>query len=363
MVCDLHQIFCRETGSEETLDDFYFWGELLIHDFDDIDKNLVDASQLFANLNELKQILEENDYLTSVQEDAPQKFFQNFSVENRTAVKEKFLSLWDKLGTIYHTYRSTLRQQGIAYEGMLYREVVKNLRVEDLEYDTYVFVGFNVLNKVESKLFTWLQENSRAIFYWDYDKFYTDSLHHEAGHFLRQNLTNFPSELSEEHFNVLHRPKEMFYIAAPTENAQARYLNQWITNHMDGKEKENVVVLCNEALLSPVLHSIPESVENINITMGYPLNQTPVYSFINALTDLHITGYNPNTGRYYYKQVKNVLNHPYTQQLCSEAPQLLRYLTEKNRFYPLPSELKKRAVARPYFYPTYFRRGALHLPE
>ncbi len=341
LICDLHQVFCRETGSEETLDDFYFWGELLLNDFDDIDKNQVEAGRLFTNLSDLRQIMEGNEYLTPPQEEAIQKFFKNLSVESRTAVKEKFLSLWDKLGTIYSAYRSTLRRQGIAYEGMLYREVVNNLHPNQLEYDKYVFVGFNVLNKVESHLFTWLRENDRALFYWDYDKFYTDPRNHEAGHFLRQNLENFPSELGEEHFNVLHRPKEVFYIAAPTENAQARYLNQWITNHADGKEKENVVVLCNEAILSPVLHSIPESVENINITMGYPLSHPPVYTNIPALPHHHITGYDPHAGRYYYKQVKSVLNHPYTRQLSSEAPRLLQYITEKNRFYPLPSELRK----------------------
>ncbi|MEG1866927.1 MAG: PD-(D/E)XK nuclease family protein [Bacteroides sp.] len=343
LVCELYKVFRKETKSEESLDDFYFWGELLISDFDDADKNLVDADRLFSNLQELKNMMEGFDFLDSEQEAAIRQFFQNFSIERRTELKAKFISLWDKLGDIYHHYRTNLAAQDIAYEGMLYRHVIEQLDTEALKYDKYVFVGFNVLNKVENAFFTRLQKAGKALFYWDYDVFYTrqKEFRHEAGEFINRNLKLFPNELPESCFDTLRHSKQVRFLSAPTENAQARYLPQWVRDHLTTNEKENAVVLCNEALLLPVLHSIPSEVQNVNITMGFPLAQTPVYSFINAALELQTSGYRAETGKFTYQAVQTVLKHAYTRRLSKEAEGLERELTQTNRFYPLPTELKK----------------------
>lgn len=340
LVCELYKVFCEETRSEEPLDDFYFWGELLISDFDDVDKNLVDADRLFTNLQDLKNMMDDYNFIDKEQEEAIQQFFQNFSIEKRTELKEKFISLWDKLGDIYTHYHNNLASLNIAYEGMLYRDVIDRLDTTTLKYDKYVFVGFNVLNKVEFAFFKKLQEAGKAHFYWDYDRFYTEK-RHEAGVFMGRNLKNFPNELPEEYFDTLRKPKQVRFISSPTENAQARYLPQWIHTTLTGEEKENVVVLCNEALLLPVLHSIPSEVEKVNITMGFPLAQTPVYSFISAALDMQTTGYRRDTGRYTYEAVQALLKHPYTRCLSDKAEMLGRHLTKSNRFYPLPSELQQ----------------------
>ena len=365
LVCELYKVFREETRSEETLDDFYFWGELLISDFDDVDKNLVDADRLFSNLQDLKNIMDDYDFLDSEQEEAIRQFFQNFSIERRTQLKEKFISLWDKLGDIYHHYRHNLAELGIAYEGMMYRYVMEELQPDKLKYEHYVFVGFNVLNKVETKFFERLREAGKALFYWDYDIFYTrlprentPPYTHEAGEFILRNLKIFPNELPEAVFDTLRKPKNVRFISAPTENAQARYLPEWIRSvtkrdlpETPVKEKENAVVLCNEALLLPVLHSIPSEVKNVNITMGFPLAQTPVYSFVSALIELQTTGYRRDTGRYQYEAVQSVLKHPYTRQLSTSAEGLEKQLTRDNRFFPLPSELKQDTFLEQIFTP------------
>ena len=340
LVCELYKVFKEETGSRETLDDFYFWGELLISDFDDVDKNMVDADKLFSNLQDLKNLMDDYEFLDEEQEEAIRQFFQNFSIERRTELKEKFISLWDKLGIIYHRYRENLAELGIAYEGMLYRNVIEQLDTDRLKYDKYVFVGFNVLNKVEKEFFQKLQRAGKAMFYWDYDLFYTQRISkHEAGEFIKRNLIDFPNELPESYFDIFRKPKKIRYISASTENAQARFL--FSQTAQMGSEKENAIVLCNEALLLPVLHSIPQDVQNVNITMGFPLAQTPVYSFINAVMELQTNGYRPDTGRFTYEAVSKILKHPYTRQLSDHATRLERELTKTNRFYPLPSELKK----------------------
>lgn len=340
LVCELYKVFKEETESRETLDDFYFWGELLISDFDDVDKNMVDADKLFSNLQDLKNLMDDYEFLDEEQEEAIRQFFQNFSIERRTELKEKFISLWDKLGIIYHRYRENLAELGIAYEGMLYRNVIEQLDTDRLKYDKYVFVGFNVLNKVEKEFFQKLQRAGKAMFYWDYDLFYTQRISkHEAGEFIKRNLIDFPNELPESYFDIFRKPKKIRYISASTENAQARFL--FSQTAQMGSEKENAIVLCNEALLLPVLHSIPQDVQNVNITMGFPLAQTPVYSFINAAMELQTNGYRPDTGRFTYEAVSKILKHPYTRQLSDHATRLERELTKTNRFYPLPSELKK----------------------
>lgn len=345
LVCELYKIFRRETQSTETLDDFYFWGEMLISDFDDADKNKVDTDKLFSNLQDLRNIMDDYTFIDDEQEEAIRQFFQNFSIERRTALKERFISLWDVLGNIYKGFRESLASQNIAYEGMMYRHVIEHLNVDKLPYEKYVFVGFNVLNKVEHTLFTQLKDAGKAVFYWDYDEFYTkenrQAVTHEAGEFIRRNLRDFPSPLSGELFKNLSKPKEVHYIASSTENAQARYLPQWIRNNLTTPEKETAVVLCNEALLQPVLHSLPAEVKHVNITMGFPLSQTPVYSFLIALLELHTHGFNFKSGRYTFQSVVTLLKHPYTRQLTGQAELLEKELTRNNRFYPLPGELGK----------------------
>lgn len=366
LVCELYNIFVQETHSDETLDDFYFWGELLISDFDDVDKNLVDADRLFTNLQDLKNLMDDYSFLDHEQEEAIRQFFQNFSIEKRTLLKERFISLWDKLNDIYHHYRDSLTQLGIAYEGMMYRNVLEQLTADFNagipllpRYDRYVFVGFNVLNKVEKAFFSLLQEAGKALFYWDYDIFYTRLPHeqqppytHEAGEFILQNLKIFPNQLPESVFDTLRSNKKIQYISSTTENAQARFIPQWGQSIDTTKNlKENAIVLCNEALLLPVLHSLPADIKDVNVTMGFPLAQTPVYNFINALVELQTSGYRTDTGRYTYEAVLNVLKHPYTRQLSPSAPALELSLTRNNRFYPLPSELKQDAFLEKVFTP------------
>jgi hypothetical protein len=358
LVCDLYKVFQKATGSKETLDDFYFWGEMLIADFDDADKNMADTHALFSNLKDLNELMDNYDFLEEGQKEALSQFFHNFSINQVTELKQRFISMWNVLGDIYTEYKALLGSQSIAYEGMLYRQVIEQLDVEALPYNKYIFVGFNVLNKVEHTLFKKLNEAGKAMFYWDYDTFYLNKTPHEAGEFIRRNLRDFPSELPASFFDNLNQPKEVTFIESPTENGQVRYLPKWIRENLTSQEKETAVVLCNEALLQPVLHALPDNVKHINITMGFPLSQTPAYSFVNALMELHTSGYNPNNGRYLFAEVISVLKHPYTRQLSPEAEKLEQNLTRDNRFYPLPSELKQDNVLELLFTP---RRNNLDL--
>lgn len=341
LICRLYRVFRNATKSNETLDSFYFWGQLLISDFDDVDKNLVNANQLFGNLKDL-QDLADNSFLDPEQEEAIQHFFTNFSIEKETKLKEKFISLWNVLGNIYNDFKKELADNNIAYEGMMYRDVIEHIDANKLKYDKYVFVGFNVLNKVEHRLFDFLRDSNKALFYWDYDIYYTNDKMKEAGRFILRDIQDFGQDLQEGDFNnIAKTDKKITFIAASTENAQARYLPGWINKYVienkGQKASECAIVLCNESLLLPVLHSLPDATAEVNITMGYPLMQTPVYSLISALMDLQ-TSYSDN--RYTYQTVHTVLQHPYVQRIAKNAAtDIDKKFTKNNKFYPKPEEL------------------------
>ena len=325
-VCELYSIYSGLLPDAEPLDRFYGWGEIMLADFDDIDKHLANASQLFSNLYSIKE-LENDNFLSPRQEEALKHFFEGFSIESNSRLKEKFLSLWNRLGEIYTAFNVRLREEGILYEGALYRDVIEHLpeRASRLpEGSHYVFVGFNVLNDVEQKLFSHLQDAGKALFYWDYDVMYVhESNHFEAGRFIRQNLKDFPNALPEDSHDHLRRnPPQVEFVATTSGNAQARYIPQWLQANLTRPEQDTAIVLCDESLLQPVLHSLPPAAEPerpmANITMGFPLTDTPVYGLINALLNLQTDGYDRERHCFRLEQARIVRNHPYASLLPEE---------------------------------------------
>lgn len=314
LVCDLHQSFIQSTGIEETLDHFYGWGQLLLSDFDDIDKNMADADKVFANLRDIHE-LDDISYLTDEQKAIIRQFFSNFSDDHNSELKERFLKLWSHFSDIYHHYNQTLRKQQLAYEGALYRQVAEDPDLT-FEYDRYLFVGFNLLHKVEQRLFRRLKQEGKAFFYWDFDHYYMQQ--HEAGHYISQYLADFPNEL-DIHDDAIYRqfqqPKQINYISAPTENIQAHYVSSWLREHQryaDGRR--TAILLCDEKLLPVVIHNIPPEVEKANITTGYPLYQTPAGNLVNLLINLQIGGYRP-------RLVNALRRHPYAKYITDEMLQ------------------------------------------
>lgn len=336
LVCDLHKVFVQCTGIDETLDHFYGWGQLLISDFDDIDKNMADADQLFANLKDIHE-LDDISYLTDEQKRMIQKFFSNFSEDHNSELKKRFLQLWSHFCDIYHAFNDRLASQGLAYEGALYRKVVDDERVEFL-HKKYVFVGFNMMQRVEQMLCDRLQKEGKAVFYWDYDRYYMDGKN-EAGHYIRQYLKAYPNELADspqgEIYDNLRNPKDITYISAPTENIQARYVRSWLMeNDRYRAGRKTAVVLADESLLQTVIHSLPKEVESVNITIGYPLQQTPFYSLVQQLVRLQTTGHPKGSNTYRLHYVNIVLRHPYARFISPHYQDLLSDLEQHKRFYP-----------------------------
>lgn len=358
LICILYKVYSEFVEKKESFDEFYFWGEILLSDFDDVDKNLVDAEMLFSNIRDMGDQIDTFEHLSEEQRNCLKSFFVNFSPERSSLLKEQFIQLWDSLLLVYENFKKRLDKGGessngqtkatYAYEGMLYRDVIEKLKrdgVDGFESEKYAFVGFNVLNECEKTLFKLLESAGKAIFYWDYDTYYTDNRKNEASRFINEDKTMFPNQLSGTVFeNLSTQKKRITFVSASTENAQARYLSSHLqrAKAAGAEDSEIGVVLCNEGLLLPVLHSIPACIEETNITMGFPLSQTPVYSLVLNMLDMQMDiRQNGGTYKYRYATVAPLLRHPYVRTTIRSSEKLFKNLSEQRVFHPDIEEICK----------------------
>ena len=326
-VCTLLRLMRQIIPEEQpqSLDQLWGWGEVILSDFDDIDKHMADARLVLANVYD-QHCLEGTDFLTAEQEEALRHFFSNFSSEGNTAIKERFLHVWSHMHDLYKALNQAMEAKGVLYPGALYRSVVDSLRATPALLGDYLdgrkavaFVGFNVLNDVEHALMQEIRRSGKGLFYWDYDTAYVDDEANEAGTFMRQNLLDFPCALGRDEFRNLKRLRDVTFISCTTDNAAARYTRQWLARPLDKTANRNAVVLCNESLLHPVLHALPGMAREVNVTMGFPLADTPVYSLLLALASLQTDGYDLQRHTFRYPFMQAVRRHAYAPMLGDES--------------------------------------------
>ena len=324
LICDIHKSFTKCTGIDETLDHFYGWGQLLLADFDDIDKNMADADSIFCNLKDIHE-LDDISYLDDEQKEMLKRFFANFSDDIESELKKRFLSLWSHFGDIYHDYNRRLTEQGIGYEGAIYRKVASDETLH-LKYDKYLFVGFNLIQKVERVLFSRLMKEGKAKFYWDFDEYYMPTARAQQSASVPNNtasfaayLTDFPNELDNTDRDIyanMGRPKRIRFISSPTENAQARFASNWLLENERYKAgRKTAVVMCDESILLPIMHSLPPEADKVNITSGFPLAMTPVASLVMLLFDLYTLGLRKKGTAFNPHYLKKLMAHPYARHL------------------------------------------------
>lgn len=353
---NLYKIYHREKVTQETFDAFYYWGEMLLNDFDDIDKNLVDAAQLFQNLADIKEI--DNQFsLPEEQLQIIREFWTNISIKESSPLKNDFMTIWENLFRIYTDFKESLRLQKIGYEGMMCRDVIDqiaengNLKTKNQKY---IFVGFNALNECEKSLFRYLKGEGKAEFFWDYDDYYIDNTWHEAGRFIRENRIQFPQPPGNFSHSSLTKPKNISIISVPSDVGQAKMIASLLesTGGVQGKINETAIILADEQLLIPVLSSLPESINEVNVTLGYPLKLTPVYSFSDSVLNMQRNIRKSAGGeiRFFHQDVKVLLNHPYTQSICpDEAAAILQYIIQNNRVFVTAEELNTHEFIREIF--------------
>lgn len=363
LITELYRIYSRYHN--ESFDLFYRWGDLLLSDFDAIDKYLIDADMLFANVSDLRALEDDFSYLTPEQVQVITQFWRNFGLDSGfSQEKENFITVWRSLAAIYHEFRETLLAQGMAYTGMVYRLAAGNLRgggagvLTGGENKRYIIAGFNALSECEKVLFDWMKKSGRAEFYWDYDNYYVGNRDHEAGAFLRSNILNYPppdtAPTDHDHFA---EPKEIVAVSAPSDSLQCKYVHTFLQELIDRGEKpgkETAIVLTDESLLLPVLYSIPEGVEKVNVTMGYPLRQTTAYSFMERLMELQNRSRSKGEQLlFYHSDVTGIMNHPYLlEQYRAAADDITAHIKRRQQVYVPRDMLQVGGVAERIFRPV-----------
>ncbi len=339
------------SNKDETLDEFLFWGEMLLNDFSDIDKYMVDVQQLFLNIHNLKEMDDDMSYLTPEQVEAIRQFWSNFGTKETNSTKKIFLETWEILLDLYKAFKEQLALKGLAYEGMLFRDVAERAkRKEDLnlKYERVVFVGLNALTTTEVTLLDFLKQKGIADFYWDYDFPLVSDHRNKASYWIAENLKRFPSDFKIENQDVIHEKKHATLIGVPSGVGQAKIVNQLLDNLIkeDKISKPNAglntaIVLPDENLLLPVLYSIPEEIERINVTMGYSLQHSSVASLISAIAAMqqNMTIRNEQN-LIYYKYVLAILDHPLISTTAkSTVDELKAYIQKYNRVMLATSEI------------------------
>ena len=344
LISELFKIYKRHHTSEE-FDRFYFWGDMLISDFDMIDKYLVDADKLLRNIEDIKEIEADVSYLTKEQERIL-SFWRSIGPEvSLTEQKQHFLKVWRSLPAIYKEYRERLFELGIGYPGMIYRataERIKRGESINLAPKRYVLAGFNALSKSEEILFNHLAHSEfGAEFYWDYDDYYVANPDHEAGLFMRGNLSAHPATEPISHDNFTKIEKNMRVTACASNIVQVKHISN-IINAIPKEEldKRTAIVLTDENLLIPLLHSLPESVDSVNVTMGYPIKTTLAYTFVERLFALQAHSRPKDEGtKFYYADVMELLSHPYIMDSRRELCLKLSHDITANRITSVDSAM------------------------
>lgn len=326
LISILYDIFRKHTQTKETFDEFYFWGEILLADFNDIDRYLVNAEDLFRNIADIKEIDSLFDYLTPEQKQALEQFWGSVAVTDKKAYQLRYIHIWDKLFPVYAEFKKKLAEKQLAYGGMIDRSVVETMKEEGLRlsFNRYYIIGLNALNECEKALFTHLQQEQKAGFLWDYNSSYVDDNKNEAGWFMRENLKRFPQpEDFILNVNSARKKNRVKLVAVSSVYGQSQEIPQFlgeIKNDLRPDFDNTAIVLADELLLFSALGAIPENVGTVNITMGYPVKNSVVYGFLLLLVNLLKNRRTDSEGNaiVYHRFVTDVLNH---QLLSDIEPQ------------------------------------------
>lgn len=351
LIIKLYKAYNQIAGIAEKFEDFYFWGNMLLEDFDNIDKYQVDAAGLFTNLANLKEVELNFPYLSPEQVEAIRQFWSSFNPEKFSREQQEFLKVWDRLHPTYATFKKNLAAENICYEGMNERLYCE--RIAEYEHpEQLVIAGFNALSECQKKIFAFYRDLGNTHFYWDYDLYYTSREHHEAGYYIRENLRHFPNELGIEHFNnFLHNDKQIEYISVPSAIGQAKLIAALTDRISDKNPRQTAIVLCDEPMLIPAIHSIPAYMQKINVTMGYPAQKTSVAALLSLLCDLkNYIRKEGNDIYYYYKPVIALLNHKLIKELCpEEIYRITNGIHQKNIVYIAAKSLDFHELIRTVF--------------
>jgi len=337
LIYQLYKVFTAVNKSMETFDKFYYWGNVLLQDFDEIDKFLVDPRVLFRNLAHVKKLEGDLQYLEEEQKSLILEFWKSFG-DKLSRHQQGFLQIWDKLYRVYSEYREVLLSGDMAYDGMIYRKVAEDLKAGFLDSGSkrVIFAGFNALSKSEEEIIDWYVQQEKGEVYWDADDYYFKNSKQEAGRYLRE--MKFGNAALRNSFKKTYgnafadTEKAIELISVASEVGQAQEASQILEELGAQVDEDTAIVLPNNSLLFPLLHALPQNISRLNITMGYPLASSSFYGLLMALLNLHLKG--SEKGIYYFRDVLAVLKHPLLVRTQDpHVDSFIREIEEKNMLW------------------------------
>ena len=326
LMCYLYDSYKIVYGPKaESFESFAKWGQLILQDFNEIDRYLANSEQLYENLKDIKEI-------------------ENWSLgeEILSEYQLNYLEFMNSLGAIYKHFSSFLIENKWAYQGLAYKQAVANIKSNIFEdkFHKLIFCGFNALNAAELKLFYRFYEKNKADILWDVDKYYFDIPNQEAGLFLRANFELFKQRnplFIQDNFKT---KKEIQIVSVPKQIGQAQVVKQVLQKYIDNNIPLDkvAVVLANEKLLWPVLQQLPPSIEHVNITMEYPLKYTSTYGLIDILLQIQLN-FDKQTRKQktlYHKDLLALLRQPLFQnyligkEIVLDPILIIHQITQRN---------------------------------
>ena len=355
LLLELYDSYKALNPKAESLDEFIFWGDVILADFNDVDKYLVDPKQLFANVADFKALQDTFEYLTDTQREAIKGFLSHFNDQSGKLtvdlgtddpdVKGRFLQIWNILYPLYVNYNKSLADKGMAYEGMVYRslaERLKNRSVEDVfqeifhEGTTFVFVGLNALNECEKTLLRKLRDAGWAEFCWDWSGDMIKDPQNRSSFFMADNVLEFPQAARWDQEGV--ECPEINVISVASSAGQAKRLPD-ILRQRTGAPEECAVVLPDEGLLKSVLNSIPEEIHDINVTMGLPMNGSLFYTMMADISAIQMHAVKrKDTWLFYHKQVWDLFSSEIFRKAADEKTMEIVAKVKENARYYIPKE-------------------------
>lgn len=340
-------------------DQFQFWGDMILNDFNDVDKYLVDAKQLFINIRHLKEI--NSNYLTPEQIEIINKYWgENRPIEpvdkfwahldnhiENDLPRDRFLKLWEILYELYVKFNAELSDKGLSYSGRAYRHAANNiskLTLEQLPFKRYIFIGFNVLSAAEIKILDKLKNLGCADFYWDYNPLSYIKESNKASRFIKKYAKMFPSRY---HIDVeVNDLPEINIIGVPSNIGQVKEASTILSElTASGKIKNTdnaintAIILPDENLFIPLIHSFPEQFKTVNITMGYPLRHTPISTLINVIISMHLRARIVKSEYvFYHEDIQAILSQPIIRAVANSECEQINNLISNKRIFNLSAE-------------------------
>ena len=324
LLLELHQIQNELTNTHQPLEKFLPWGKLILKDFDECDKYLVNAAQLFSVLKAHKEIEDTFSISEETKKYIDQFIHTTATKEKESIYKTAFVKTWILLGEMYASLKQRLQQHHFAYEGMAYREVLENLKKQELQlpYSKISFCGFNALSVCEEEIFKTIEQQYDAEFWWDADEHFLNNKLHEAGNFLRDYQKKFSAENSHWLIeNSLKENKHIDIVGISSNIGQTQYVAQTLKANETDIFSKTAIVLCDEHLLSPLLYTVDAS--NTNITMGYSIAQSELFLFTNALLSFYGNArISDKQTDFYHKDISALTEHVYFKNEITEKEEL-----------------------------------------